>query len=292
MRASEDQLRKFDRLPHIRETHIVGDNTREFTLAGTTHRSLSLRNVQWLGVTEAALGFEFATAGWRFGQVMVCWGGKGLVKIRDEWIEMGVDRAYLTPMGKPHAYKAIPDTPWQLAWVTYEQPGERTPLAHLDAATVVTCDPVPLYNALKGLYNEVVGQSDPAYIEAWAEVVHLTAWRVSAGSEHAVRLGRAWEAVDADPAYPWDLSELARRIDLSPEHLRRLCHRHLGRTPMEHVTRLRMRRAATLLTSTQMKVDVIAGSVGYADRFGFSVAFKRHLGVTPAEYRRLAHKRE
>jgi AraC-like DNA-binding protein len=282
----------YQRYPWIRETHIIGADTREMVVMGNTQKPLAVRNFQVLGLSEAAPGFEFATKGWRYGQILVCTHGKGLVQLGPDFTELTPSHAYLTPFGKPHAYRAIPGVPWHLAWVTYEHPGERTPLTHLDAATVVSCDPAPLHSAIRGLYQEVVGLSDAAYIEAWAEIVHLAAWRIAAGSESAVRLGRAWEAVDADPAYPWDLGELAKLVDISPEHLRRLCHRHLGRTPMEHVTRLRMRRAATLLTSTQMKVDAVAESVGYADRFGFSVAFKRHLGVTPAEYRRLALKRD
>jgi AraC-like DNA-binding protein len=56
---------------------------------------------------------------------------------------------------------------------------------------------------------------------------------------------------------------------------------------MHHLTILRMRRAAMLLESTELKVESIARSLGYGSAFAFSTAFKRHVGRSPAEHRQL-----
>ena len=72
---------------------------------------------------------------------------------------------------------------------------------------------------------------------------------------------------------------------MSAEHLRRLCVRELGRTPMEHVTYIRMQRAKELLEAGDAKLEAIAPEVGYHSATVFSRAFARCIGMNPSEYR-------
>jgi len=46
-----------------------------------------------------------------------------------------------------------------------------------------------------------------------------------------------------------------------------------------------MRRAASLLTGSERRIDAIATAVGYENAFAFSTAFKRHMKKTPSAYR-------
>ena len=94
------------------------------------------------------------------------------------------------------------------------------------------------------------------------------------------------ERVVAHLADPWSLAKLAREAGYSNEHLRRLCRRQLGRSPMHQVTYLRMRRATELLASTELTIEAIAHEVGYHNPFVFSNAFTKWIGWSPSEYRR------
>jgi AraC-like DNA-binding protein len=247
------------------------------------------RHLIAVGNSHARRGFRFETLGWGYGQVMACVAGRGRVQIDGRWEICGPGTAYITPHGRPHAYETLDDERWILAWATFEGV-DHTPLAGLHAACLIHADPRALYQGNLGLYREVLGASDPEMVHAWLELIHLQAMRMTGTLRGASRLWSIWEAVDADPARPWTVDELADIIGVSGEHLRRLCQKQLGRSPMEQVTHLRMRRAATLLLgSTSLKIDAIARAVGYHDRFGFSVAFKRCLGSTPAAYR-LSHQ--
>ena len=78
---------------------------------------------------------------------------------------------------------------------------------------------------------------------------------------------------------------MARRAHCSGEHLRRLCRKQLGRSPMQHVTYLRFRHAANLLTETDLKLEAIAAEIGYANAFVFSNSFKKWTGRRPSDYR-------
>jgi AraC-like DNA-binding protein len=45
-----------------------------------------------------------------------------------------------------------------------------------------------------------------------------------------------------------------------------------------------MRHAAGLLVRTNQKIAVVAADVGYQNAFAFSTAFKRVMGISPAEF--------
>ena len=51
-----------------------------------------------------------------------------------------------------------------------------------------------------------------------------------------------------------------------------MCQKHLGRSPMKHLTFLRIQRATDLLVGTDQTLDLIARSVGYNTASSFSKA--------------------
>jgi transcriptional regulator GlxA family with amidase domain len=99
------------------------------------------------------------------------------------------------------------------------------------------------------------------------------------------RLWAVWEEVARELAADWSLDRLAARYKTSKEQFRRVCLRDLGRSPMQHLTSLRIERACHLLTSTQDKVESIAEQVGFENAPVFSRAFKRWVGRSPKSYR-------
>jgi YesN/AraC family two-component response regulator len=54
---------------------------------------------------------------------------------------------------------------------------------------------------------------------------------------------------------------------------------------MHHVTWLRMRKAAELLSTTNLKIETISHEVGYQNPFVFSNTFKKWIGWRPSEHR-------
>jgi transcriptional regulator GlxA family with amidase domain len=64
-----------------------------------------------------------------------------------------------------------------------------------------------------------------------------------------------------------------------------MCRKQLGRSPMQHLTFLRMQRARHLLSVTDDKIEVIARAVGFKSVFSFSNIFKKWIGWRPSEQR-------
>ena len=61
---------------------------------------------------------------------------------------------------------------------------------------------------------------------------------------------------------------------------------YTGVTPMQYILSLRMTNAQYLLEQTNSNVTEIANIVGYENPLYFSRLFKKHFGVSPAQYRK------
>ena len=105
-----------------------------------------------------------------------------------------------------------------------------------------------------------------------------------AALEHP-RLGKAVSAMLDRPDSLFTLERLAGIAGMSraafAEHFRNA----FGRTPMDFLKRIRLRRAGELLATTDLPVKTIAARVGFSSRSYFSRAFKAHAGTDPAAYR-------
>ena len=82
------------------------------------------------------------------------------------------------------------------------------------------------------------------------------------------------------------VSDLAPRMSCSRRHLNRLFREELGASFREKQIELRLARACDLLATSNAKVVDVALESGYQSSSVFSELFKRHLGVSPGQWRR------
>jgi AraC family transcriptional regulator, activator of mtrCDE len=102
------------------------------------------------------------------------------------------------------------------------------------------------------------------------------------------RLAGALSAMLAAPGHPWTLPELADLCGMSRATFIRQFQQTLGRSATELLTDVRMTAAANALRATANSVAAVGEDVGYQSEAAFQRAFKQHVGLTPAEYRRRA----
>ena len=81
------------------------------------------------------------------------------------------------------------------------------------------------------------------------------------------------------------LDEIARRVASSRRQVQR-AYAEIGRTTFrDHLTAVRMERAAELLAPGGVRVRDVAHRVGYRQPAQFAKAFRRHHGVAPSAFR-------
>lgn len=137
-----------------------------------------------------------------------------------------------------------------------------------------------------------------AIVDRLAEVLFVEAMRSRIGSSSGTdqpswlqalndpQIGKAIELMHAEPARPWTIDELARRVSMSRSAFAERFRKLTGETPLDHLTQWRMVKAGNLMRATPpMKLAEIATATGYESESSFGKAFRRVMGVSPGKFR-------
>jgi transcriptional regulator GlxA family with amidase domain len=81
------------------------------------------------------------------------------------------------------------------------------------------------------------------------------------------------------------IDSLADRSGMSPRNFIRRFKTATGRLPGAYTQMLRVSAAKELLEHGGVAIQNISSNIGYEDVAFFRTLFKRHTGMTPAEYR-------
>lgn len=81
------------------------------------------------------------------------------------------------------------------------------------------------------------------------------------------------------------VEEVARHLAMSPRNLIRRFKAATGHLPGAYLQMVRITAARQLLEEGAASVQRVGASVGYDDLSYFRSVFKRHVGMTPAQYR-------
>ena len=87
------------------------------------------------------------------------------------------------------------------------------------------------------------------------------------------------------------LEDLAHELYLSPSRTRHLVIELFGKSFKHLVISERMLRARTLLITSNALLDEICSNTGFNNVYHFNVAFKKHFGIPPGQYRKFMLKK-
>jgi AraC-like DNA-binding protein len=247
--------------PPLNQHHILHMGIRE--IGGPT-------KIGWL---ESATTFFVATME-----------GRGRISMGSESQSSSQGNGCLMSVQGEGTFEPQNGSRWKFCWVCYNNPAEQREKNSFPIARPF--DSLPLQSAILGLVHECAGRGQPNLIQEWTDLAHAYVWRFAKQREQDDGLNPFWERLVTQLSTRWTLKRLADEAGYSSEHLRRLCRAHFGRSPMQQLSYLRLRRAADMLVATDHTIEAIAKDVGYQNPFVFSNAFTKWIGWRPSEYRR------
>ena len=268
-----------------KETTIDGPRTRRWSLDVLQCPELAAHHIAWLGIDTVCAPYarvRLAPSGSFF---LACLEGEGRIWLEGRWQRVTAGSLCLAPPRVLNAFHAVPRRRWTFAWLRYEEPPHVRPSVGAGSPLRLRDGAVDFSRAIEGLRAECEGGNDAALVHHWVSLIHGAAQKLARPWRGSSRIAELWTTVGRELARDWKLATLAAECSLSAEHLRRVCRRELGRTPMEHVTYMRIQRAQDLLETTNDKLEAIAPQVGYHSALVFSRAFVRCVGMTPSQYR-------
>ena len=169
----------------------------------------------------------------------------------------------------------------------------------LDITYVGENDNGPLLNRLRGVMELIIGElSDPSIppdqltLERYAELTlfyflriaypQAAAFEVPPWNDH--KLMGAVEAMSQNPADNWTVAKLAEQVHMSRSAFALRFKSSCGETPMQTLTRIRLRAAAQKILLGESLLNA-ALMVGYGSEEAFSRAFAKQFGLSPGRWR-------
>lgn len=105
--------------------------------------------------------------------------------------------------------------------------------------------------------------------------------------EYSFFIQKVIARIEADFTADQSLKTHAKLLNINPSYLSSLFKKETGMTLTEYVNQRRIEHSILLLNSTNMQIQTVALNCGIPDINYFTRLFKKHVGKTPSEYKRL-----
>ncbi len=120
---------------------------------------------------------------------------------------------------------------------------------------------------------------------------HVVERDTTGAHSHSAFVGKALGILRKECREPLDMRSVAERVGVSRRKLETGFRREVGHSPYEYLVIQRLDRARHLLTQTNLRIGEVAEESGFGDLRTLGTYFRRNLGMSPREWRKV-HDRE
>lgn len=266
------------------DTSLDGPETDAWRLGTEECPLLGAHGIAHVGLADTGHGYERVRLKPTGSFVLETLGGEGRILLEGRWQKTKVGDVALAPPRVLNAFFTPAGRRWKVAYARYDEAPMAHPLIN-SGSPLRIAGHLRLGRAIEGLRDEWQHERESATLRHWVALIDTISRRLASPWKTDDRLAQLWHLVQRDLAAPWTLEALALRSGFSAEHLRRICLKTLGRSPIEHLSYMRIHRAQEMLERGSEKIETIARAVGYASGHAFSRAFQRCVGSPPSDFR-------
>jgi AraC family transcriptional regulator len=143
------------------------------------------------------------------------------------------------------------------------------------------------FHTMGGLTPTMIHHATSLIVSRVFRVAEQLPRESSSGFLSVKRLQPAINLIHDAPEKEFTLLELARLCHASVFHFARSFKSGTGSAPFALQRVLRLQKAQQLLVTTELSIEAVGAAVGIENATHFARLFRRHLGYSPREYRRL-----
>ncbi|PIE20672.1 MAG: AraC family transcriptional regulator [Neptuniibacter caesariensis] len=261
------------------------------------------------GLYPLGMGYYRKASGHRMARrehddylLIYCLDGEGAAVINEHKIRIRAGDILLIPKGISHTYQARKSKPWTIYWVHFHGHHAEDFITHLQQKE----SNLRRYVMPIGIHSRLASDFE-ALLEARESTYNLNAYICAANqlrqilshiallqplakqklSRGGLDIERVHSLMQAHIHEQLDLDTLTASINLSKYHFVKKYKEITGTTPINHFIQLKIERACHLLDTTNNGINEVAFAVGYEDAYYFSRIFKKLMGVSPSQYRKM-----
>lgn len=239
-------------------------------------------------------------------EMVICHSDTGTIDIDGSAYDFYPGRTLFIPGGTPHCIKASPAAPAKALFVciapsalAQHLPANAANLLNQLLSKSQAGEPDGQLRedvlSLSLKIEEVLESSSPLAQQLFSAlfnqliVLHCMSCKGDESNprdDGQLRMGEVANWLNENYASDITVDALAAQANMSRSMFSRQFRKHMGMSLMEYCLRLRTNAAAALLTVSDLAVTQVAYTVGFSNLSHFHRIFKRHLNMSPGEYRK------
>ena len=234
--------------------------------------------------------------GYKWDQILYCASGSGTLEFGTKEVKISEGDYFFLPKNKPHIY--YPDGElWDVRWTAFEGSICDEILLRFGMTEPVVIMPAD-GTTMERIFDKMVisQENDILYCDyicsglVYDYLIEFHRLMVAdAGSARSRQLSMLLPALRyMHDNFRCDVSmtQLSEIIGVTPQHFCRVFRKTMNVRPNEFLTQLRLDEAKRLLSEREASVADAAEKSGFRNAGYFSTVFRKHEGMSPAEYKK------
>jgi len=228
--------------------------------------------------------------------LLYCVEGRGWIQLNGTEYSLLPNTFFIIPQNTPHHYGSSQKEPWSIYWVHFN--GLQADLLYTRYAGKANngTQYIAYDHSRIALFDKLAGMLESDLNDVVTETVYINLLQFISSF---IYTGAASEPVEQDAvsasislmkeniSRSYQIKELADHARYSVSHYSELFRRKTGFAPIQYFLQLKIQRACQYLYFTKMNIKQICGEVGFEDPFYFSRMFKKQMGQSPLQYRKM-----
>ncbi len=230
--------------------------------------------------------------------LLYCVDGEGWIELDGRRKTIRKNQLFIIPPKTPCSYGSSFKSPWTNYWLHFT--GENAELYSPSVNQVISIPPTNdsrieerlilfeemLQNVEDYFQHEKVVYANICLKQFLSSVKYLDVYRAVKKEGENDLLQKVIAFMKNNLNKTIRISDLAVICNCSASNIYKLFRANLDSSPQDFFIHLKMERARKYLTQTNLKVKEIGAKLGYDDPYYFSRIFTKHIGLSPANYRK------
>ena len=218
--------------------------------------------------------------------------GRGTLVLNKKEYHISRGTIFFIPRDTDAMYYPDRDNPWYYIWVGFD--GDKVD-EMLNQLSIGIDNPL-IYDSQKILrlhFDSVISHFNRAgrldiyavgsMYKLFGEMFYLLEGNVT-GNSIKITIQLAKEFIHNNYQFNISVIDIARNANVTPNYLSTIFKREEGISTKQYLTKVRMKKASSLLIVDGLSIKEVARLVGYSNQLHFSSEFKKYYGYSPLHY--------